>query len=96
VTLGGRALFGAHVVAFNLETGVLVANFSLGDDGRFVIAGLEPGPYLLRVEPLDDAEPSSFFARTVDTNFQVTHVERIVVAPGGGSSEEIAVEVRPR
>jgi hypothetical protein len=96
VTLGGRALFGAHVVAFSLETGVLVANFSLGDDGRFVIAGLEPGPYLLRVEPLDDAEPSSFFARTVDTNFQVTHVERIVVAPGGGSSEEIAVEVRPR
>jgi hypothetical protein len=89
-------MFGAHVVAFNLVTGTLIGNFALGDSGEFVIGGLEPGPHLLRVEPLDDAEPSSFFARAVDVNFQVTHAPRIVVAPEGGSSEEITIEVRPR
>ncbi len=96
VTRGGQGVFGAHIVAFNLLTGALIANFALGDSGQFVIGGLQPGPHLLRVEPLDDAEPSSFFAAPVDVSFQVTHAPRIVVAPEGGSSEEITIEVRPR
>src|SRR5690606_2964693 len=54
VTKNGAAVIGAHVVAFNPRTGALVGGFSLGDGGSFVIAGLEPGPHLLRVEPLDD------------------------------------------
>jgi hypothetical protein len=96
VTRSGQGVFGAHVVAFNLVTGTLIANFALGESGEFVIGGLEPGAHLLRVEPLDDAEPSMFFARPVDVNFQVTHAPRIVVAPEGGSSEEVTIEVRPR
>jgi hypothetical protein len=96
VRLSGGGVFGAHIVAFNLQTGALIAGFSLGDDGAFVIAGLEPGPHLLRVEPLDDAEPSSFFSRPADVNFQVSYFEGIVVAPRGGTSDDVTIEVRPR
>ena len=61
VTKNGQGVIGAHVVAFNPETGILVGNFTLNADGDFVIARLPPGPYILRVEPLDDADPDSFF-----------------------------------
>ena len=60
VTRNGRGVFGAHVVAFDLVTGSLVGTFSLNDQGRFSIAGLSPGPHVIRVEPLDDAEIDSF------------------------------------
>lgn len=96
VTRGGQGVFGAHVVAFNLENGKLVGNFSLGRGGEFVIAGLDPGPHLVRVEPLDDAETSGFFDGDIDVGFQATFAPRIVVAPSGGSSPEIQIEVRPR
>lgn len=96
VTKNGAPLFGAHVVAFHLQTGTLIGNFSLGDNGQFVIAGLEPGAYLLRVEPLDDADTSSFFASSVDVNFQVTFAQKVVVAPDDGTSEAVTIEVRPR
>ena len=33
-------------------------------DGNFVIAGLDPGPQVVRVEPLDDADIDSFFDST--------------------------------
>ena len=58
----GDGVFGAHVVAFNLETGDLVGGFSLNQLGEFVIAGLEPGPYVVRAEPLDDVDVEGFFA----------------------------------
>ena len=61
VTKNGKGVFGAHVVAYHLQTGALVGNFTLDDAGSFVIAGLQEGPHLLRVEPLDDAEVESFF-----------------------------------
>jgi Matrixin len=96
VTKSGVGLFGAHVVAFNLETGKMVGGFSLNNAGEFVITGLDPGAHLLRVEPLDDADTSSFFARSIDTSFQITFAPKIVVAPRNGSSEEIAIEVRAR
>lgn len=96
VTKNGRGVFGAHVVAFNPETGVLVGNFSLTDAGEFVIAQLPPGPYILRVEPLDDAETESFFAETLDLNFRVTYGPRMVVAPRGGSSGSIEIQVAPK
>ena len=51
----------AHVTAFNSATGDVVGSFALGDDGSFVIAGLKPGLYLVRAEPLDDADVDSFF-----------------------------------
>lgn len=96
VTRNGRGVFGAHVVAFNPESGAMVAGFSLNESGEFVIAGLEPGPYILRAEPLDDASPDSFFAGTIDVDFRVTYASRLVVAPRNGASDTIEIEVRPK
>ncbi|MBY0496532.1 MAG: carboxypeptidase-like regulatory domain-containing protein [Cyanobacteria bacterium] len=96
VTKNGQGVMGAHVVAFNPETGILVGNFTLTNAGEFVIAQLEPGPYILRVEPIDDAEPDSFFPGAIDTNFRVTYAPRMVVAPKGGSSPSIEIRVLPK
>lgn len=96
VTKNGAPVFGAHVVAFNLQTGALVGGFSLGDNGEFVIAGLEPGAHVLRVEPIDDADPASFFAGSIDAAFQVTFARKLVVAPRDGTSEAVTIEVKPR
>jgi hypothetical protein len=95
VTKDGQPLFGAHVVAFNVATGKMVGSFSLGLQGEFSVGGLSPGIYVLRAEPLDDAEPDSFFdtSRTVDIDFRVTFAERAVVVPRGGDSGEIGVKV---
>jgi hypothetical protein len=46
-----------------------------------------PGPrdrMSWRVEPIDDAEPDSFFPAAIDTDFRVTYAPRMVVAPHGG------------
>ncbi len=98
VTRDGHGVFGAHVVAFNLRTGKLVSNFSLDDDGAFVIAGLDPGPHVLRVEPLDDAEVDSFFddASDVDLDFSVTFLDRLAIVPRGGSSARVTIAVRAK
>jgi hypothetical protein len=96
ITKNGIAVFGAHVSAFNLETGVLVGGFSLETDGSYVVAGLSPGPYIVRVEPLDDAETDSFLAGPVDVDFRVAYGSRVVFAPAGGSSVPVDVQVRPK
>lgn len=96
VTKNGRGVIGAHVVAFNPETGILVGNFSLTADGQFVIARLPPGPYILRAEPIDDAEPDGFFPGAIDTDFRVTYAPRMVVAPHGGSSPSIEIQVQSK
>lgn len=96
VTKNGRGVFGAHVVAFNPESATMVSGFSLNEAGEFVIAGLEPGPYVLRVEPLDDASTDSFFPGVVDVDFGVTYAPRLVIAPRNGTSDAIEIEVRPR
>lgn len=95
VTRNGRGVFGAHVVAFDPSTGTLAASFSLDDQGRFSIAGLSPGPHIIRVEPLDDAEVDSFFssASTVDLDFRVMFLDRLVVVPRGGDSGTIELKV---
>lgn len=98
VTKAGRGLFGAHVVAFDLGSGQQVGNFSLNDQGEFSIAGLRPGPHLIRVEPLDDADVESFFdvGEPLDIQFGVTYVDRLVVVPRGGDSGIVRIEVSPR
>ena len=98
VTKSGRGVLGAHVVAFNPASGKLVGGFSLSDDGSFVIAGLEPGPQVLRAEPLDDADISSFFDETltIDTSFQVKFYEKVVVVPRGGGTRNIEIKVQPK
>lgn len=93
VTKDGRGMLGAHVVALNPETGALVASFALNVSGEFAIARLEPGPYILRVEPLDDAEIDAFFSTSIDLDFRVTYAGRMVVAPRGGSSAPIEISV---
>jgi hypothetical protein len=98
VTKNGAGVLGAHVVAFNPRTGKLIGGFSLNEDGSFVIAGLEPGPHLLRVEPLDDGDIESFFDLTldIDVDFRVGFHDRLVVVPKGGGTSNIEIEVLPK
>src|SRR5206468_1758589 len=92
VTRNGQPLFGAHVIAFDVSSGSMVANFTLNEQGQFSIAGLSPGPHVLRVEPLDDADLDSFFdpVRSVDLDFRVTYFDRSVVVPSGAVTIEVA------
>jgi hypothetical protein len=90
-----RGVFGAHVVAFDLRTGSLVGNFTLDEEGRFVIAGLLPGPHVLRVEPLDDIDLDSVFdaSARVNLDFRVSFLDRLVVVPRGGDAGGVDVKV---
>ena len=98
VTLNGSPVLGAHVIAFNPETGALIAGFTVNTDGEFEITGLSPGPQVIRVEPLDDGDIESFFGRNqrVELNFAVTYFERLFVAPRGGVGERFEVAVKPK
>ena len=95
VTKNGAGVFGAHVVAFDPATSKMVAGFTLSHDGSFVIAGLAPGTYVLRVEPLDDADLESFFESSadVDVNFRQAFATRLLVVPRGGTAGGIEVKV---
>ena len=95
VTKGGKGVLGAHVVAFNPQTGHLVGGFTLNEDGGFVLAGLEPGAQVLRVEPLDDADIESFFdtSLNIDVNFKVKFHDKLVVVPRGGGAGNVEIKV---
>jgi Matrixin len=96
VTKNGRGVYGAHVLAFHSETGRMVGGFSLNANGDFVIAGLDPGPHILRVEPLDDADVESFLSGDVDVDFRAAYAPRMAVAPVGGSAGTIEIQVVPK
>ena len=89
-------LFGAHVMAVNLSDGSAVGGFTLNGSGEYVIAGLSPGSYLVRVEPLDDADTESFFTGPIDVDFRVTYSDRVVTAPSGAGSDPVEIQVRPK
>jgi hypothetical protein len=95
VTRNGVGVFGAHVVAFDPGNGALVGTFSLDNEGRFAMRGLSPGPHIIRVEPLDDADIESFFtaSMTVDLDFRVTFLNRLVVVPRAGDSGAVEIAV---
>ena len=95
ITKNGTPLFGAHVIAFDPASRNLVAGFTLNTQGEFSIGGLSPGPKIIRVEPLDDADLDSFFdpSATVDLDFRVLIFDRLVVVPRGGDSGRIDVAV---
>jgi hypothetical protein len=95
VTLNGTGIFGAHVTAFNLNTGDLVGGFSLNQRGEFAVGGLAPGLYVVRAEPLDDVDVSAFFDpdSPVTINFKPAYYERLVAVPAGGSSGSIEIKV---
>jgi hypothetical protein len=95
VTKDGTPVFGAHVIAFDPATGSLIAGFSLNAQGQYSINGLSPGPHILRVEPIDDAEVDSFFdaTRDVDIDFRVAFSDQVVVVPRGGDSGQVELKV---
>jgi hypothetical protein len=98
VTLNGAGLFGAHVTVFNPSTGALAAGYALDNQGRFVIAGLPPGMYLVRAEPLDDVSLDSVFDEdsVVNINFRPMFYEKQVAVPPGGSGPGIEIKVRAK
>ena len=98
VVRSGIGVLGAHVVAFNPKTGALVSAFTLNTDGEFHIAGLSPGPHVIRVEPLDDADLDSYFSarNPIDVSFRATFHDRLFIAPAGGAGERFTVSVAPK
>jgi hypothetical protein len=57
--------------------------------------GLEPGIYVLRAEPLDDADVDSFFNDNVqvDANFKATFYSKLVAVPEGGAGSSVEIKV---
>jgi len=97
VTRNGSGVLGAHVVAFAPDTGALVGGFTQSADGSFEIRGLRPGAYVVRVEPLDDADVGSFFdSAAIDVSFRVVVHPRLVAAPRGGAGEAVVLAVPPK
>ena len=98
VKKNGQGVFGAHVIAFNMGTGDLVAGFTLDASGAFVIAGLAEGTYVVRVEPLDDGDVSGFFDGSipVDSDFRATFHQSLVTITRGAASTMISVAVEPK
>ncbi len=97
ITKSGRGVYGAHVVAFGLESGEMIGSYTLNANGDFVIAGVREGPHVLRVEPLDDADLESFFGpANVDIAFSVTYGPKLAVVQAGGASGALTIEVRPK
>jgi len=98
VTKNANGVQGAHVVAFNTRTGALVGGFTLDSNGSFVIAGLSPGPHVLRAEPLDDGDLNSFFdtSFTVDLDFKATFHDKVVAVPKGGGARDVDIKVTPK
>jgi hypothetical protein len=98
VTKNGTPVFGAHVIAFDPATRKMIAGFTLNTQGEFSIGGLSPGPKVVRVEPLDDADIDSFFEATanVDLDFRVLLLDRLVVVPRGGDTGSVDLAVAPK
>jgi len=94
VTKNGKGVYGAHVVACSPTSGTLIGNFT-DQDGNFSIAGLPPGPVVLRVEPVDNADLESFFdtPSQVDLNFQITYYSRFAVVGAGGGTGLLTIQV---
>ncbi len=73
VTKSGKGVLGAHVVAFDTANRRRSSGgFSLSDDGSFVIAGLDPGPHILRAEPLDDGGHRELLRRDARTSTSIS------------------------
>jgi len=91
-------VLGAHVVAFNPATSTMVGGFSLTDDGSFAVGALDPGMYVLRAEPLDDADPGAFLSASanVDFNFRPAFFTKLVTVARGGAANGVEIKVTPK
>ncbi len=98
VTKNGAGVLGAHLVAFNPSTNTMIGGFSLSDNGSFAVGGLEPGTYVLRAEPLDDADPGAFLSTSVnvDFDFKPAFSPSLVSVPRGGTAAGVEVKVIPK
>jgi hypothetical protein len=89
VTKNGQEVYGAYVNAFNPFTGETIGFFT-DRNGRFQIEGLQPGPHVVRVNPITEPttpEDYSFPDRLVDTDFRDALFEgRAEVGPGQTTS----------
>ena len=77
----------------------MVGGFSLTRNGDFRIEGLEPGRYVIRVEPIDDIGIDSFFQDSsipIDIAFGPSFLDRFVGVTAGSASATFDVTVRPR
>lgn len=94
VTLHGAGVFGAHVTATSLKTGETVGAFTLTANGDFVISALASGLYVVRAEPLDDADIESFFEDgAVNISFKPAYASKLAAVPIGGSGSELEIKV---
>ena len=90
----GIGLLGAHLTAYHLRTGTLVSGFTLDLAGNYVLAGLDAGPIVLRVEPLDDGDVESFLSGPgVDADFRPAFFDRVVYVPAGGNVGGLDIQV---
>jgi hypothetical protein len=98
VTKNGSGVLGAHVVAFSPATSAMIGGFTQSDDGSFVVGALQPGTYVLRAEPLDDADPGAFLSTSVniDLNFKPAFLSRLVTVTRGGTAAGIELKVVPK
>jgi hypothetical protein len=97
VTKNGSGVLGAHLIAFSPASGRMIGGFSLTADGTFTIAGLAPGLYVIRAEPLDDADVASFLDPSgVDVDFTPAIFGKLVSVPRGGTAPSIEVKVTPK
>ncbi|MGQ0735233.1 MAG: matrixin family metalloprotease [Acidobacteriota bacterium] len=97
IQLDGRAVFGAHILAFNPSSGALIASFSL-ENGEFVISGLSRGRHILRVEPIDDGVVSDYFSPSApaEVNFRTLFFERLVSVVPGSTTSGVTVVVQAK
>jgi hypothetical protein len=95
VQLEGRPVFGAHVMAFHPGTGTMIAGFSF-ENGEFSISGLPPGRHLLRIEPIDDGDPSDYFEEPVDVEFTALFFNRLVSVQPGATTPRVDITVAPK
>lgn len=96
----GAGFFGAHVVAYNPDSGALVGGVTL-PDGSYAVDGLLPGRYLIQVRPLSQpAGPGtlggiySVRAEEIDSSFAATFFRGVVGVQAGVRTTGIDVEVQ--
>jgi len=100
VTLSGNPVFGAHVVVFEPVDQVLVGAVTM-PDGTYVVGGLPPGRYVMRVEPLTPpADASSLggifstMSDLVNSSFRPAFLERYVDVVAGSEAGGVNLEVQ--
>ena len=95
VELTGRPVFGAQVMAFHPASGTMIAGFTY-ENGEVLISGLPPGLHLLRVEPIDDGDPSSFFDETIDVAFTSLFFNRLIPVQRAVTTPRVDIVVEPK